>query len=960
MGVLNDPIYRPLSITFIEYREGDKLGFILAWFSMLPFIYIVSLCTLIIFRRDVQTIMYFGGFCVSEVCNYALKRFFKQARPERTRDRMGLYEVHGMPSDHAQTFFYFMTYLAIFVILKSQMPGSPHIRSIRNRVLVFTQLIVAVIVAYSRVYLHYHTVAQVVVGAFFGTALGCGWYYFVNYHFMQYASLITDHPLGKYFLIRDYSLIPRLIHFQYENEYAEAKRWRERRANYAKDQNIMLSGRGAVSNSNDNNTNSNQRRQWSEGIMSTDKSIRLYRDDDRQLIQNLVNEYLLAGSNNVLELIRHCPTECFEALVDLIWHTGSQPVDSNDDDLLIYNQRSSLLSSSLTNVHRKGARRRLAIIFIEVLKLLSTPTASGGRYDHQRQHRIFLFPSYVGQLIHYEPDIYGLSCLALASIVLINPCIIHHKVSLLIDALKFAANHFVKANLSFETPSTFALSIYSLFYLLYLLYPNNLRRELQPESTQSTSGHEKPTNRLGIERVLLPLCYYFKLQPSIVRGNAESEKQDNRWQNESWQQLIANGDRYVVSDDVSPFLSNDLKKRKEEEMRKSTYPTRYDIAQIIRMCNEYTESVLHPSEVKSQMVKNTIEKQYGRKHSTDCYSNCSDSYCQTYEQQWQTTIQNGQMNLSRFQTLDDSNRRLNNNNSTNGASNKKDPCLNNPIQTDHNIHAKVELQLDMLDCNYEHDKREYYAQLIRDFQKTTPINELDKALKAQEIQYSELISIHENKRPIIHELRKRINDFHQMNEAFYNSLSATQVELKTDEDDHWQKDCLFTEKHSKLNNDLRELEQTKVSIEHEIRELQRRSFQSKQAAKESIELRDTIDKLFSDLACARKKHQLLHKALLNVKLKPIDAEKLYVMHQNEEDHENQDLLTLSEKKKKFDEYKQKLTEKQKELTKKRSEFSQLRNMNTHKINIIRRQIDSIRICQTQLNKMNTNSQIISQ
>ncbi|CAF1388978.1 unnamed protein product [Rotaria sordida] len=50
---------------------------------MLPFIYIVSLCTLIVFRRDIQTIMYFGGFCVSEVCNYSLKRFFKQVRPER-------------------------------------------------------------------------------------------------------------------------------------------------------------------------------------------------------------------------------------------------------------------------------------------------------------------------------------------------------------------------------------------------------------------------------------------------------------------------------------------------------------------------------------------------------------------------------------------------------------------------------------------------------------------------------------------------------------------------------------------------------------------------------------------------------------------------------------------------------------------------------------------------------------
>ncbi|CAF1025178.1 unnamed protein product [Rotaria sordida] len=62
---------------------------------------------------------------------------------------------------------------------------------------------------------------------------------------------------------------------------------------------------------------------------------------------------------------------------------------------------------------------------------------------------------------------------------------------------------------------------------------------------------------------------------------------------------------------------------------------------------------------------------------------------------------------------------------------KKDSNLDNSIQTDHNIYAKVELQLDMLDCNYEHDKREYYAQLIRDFQKTIPINELDKTLKNQ-------------------------------------------------------------------------------------------------------------------------------------------------------------------------------------------------------------------------------------
>ncbi|CAF4018017.1 unnamed protein product, partial [Rotaria sordida] len=167
-----------------------------------------------------------------------------------------------------------------------------------------------------------------------------------------------------------------------------------------------------------------------------------------------------------------------------------------------------------------------------------------------------------------------------------------------------------------------------------------------------------------------PLCYYFKLQPSIVCGTSDSEKQANRWQNESWQQLIANGDRYVVSDDISPLLSNDFKKRTEDEIKKSTDPRRFEIGQIIRLCNEYAESVLHPSEINSQIVKNTIKKQYGKKHSTDCYSNYSDSYCQTYDQQWQTTIQNGQMNLSRVQTSDETNRH-HNNNYTNGTSTKR-------------------------------------------------------------------------------------------------------------------------------------------------------------------------------------------------------------------------------------------------------------------------------------------------
>jgi hypothetical protein len=74
-------------------------------------------------------------------------------------------------------------------------------------------------------------------------------------------------------------------------------------------------------------------------------------------------------------------------------------MDSNEDDLLIYNQRSSLLSSLPANTYRQGARRRLAIIFIEIFKLLATPTINGGRFDIQRQNRLLIFPSHIRQLI---------------------------------------------------------------------------------------------------------------------------------------------------------------------------------------------------------------------------------------------------------------------------------------------------------------------------------------------------------------------------------------------------------------------------------------------------------------------------------------------------------------------------------------------------------------------------------
>lgn len=93
----------------------------------------------------------------------------------------------------------------------------------------------------------------------------------------------------------------------------------------------------------------------------------------------------------------------------------------------------------------------------------------------------------------------------------------------------------------------------------------------------------------------------------------------------------------------------------------------------------------------------------------------------------------------------------------------------------------------------------------------------------------------------------------------------------------------------------------KISLENEYREIHRGSFQMQQDAKQSIESQQYIEKLSVELICARKKHQLLHHALIQMKLKSTDVEKLSSIHEEND-------LPIDEKKKKFQQLKQVLGE----------------------------------------------------
>ena len=92
---------------------------------------------------------------------------------------------YGMPSSHAQFTAFFSVSLTLFLILRhTPLPASPSHTpfSIPQRLLLSTlALICAGIVAWSRIYLNYHSPLQVLVGFCAGLLSAVGWYVITEY-----------------------------------------------------------------------------------------------------------------------------------------------------------------------------------------------------------------------------------------------------------------------------------------------------------------------------------------------------------------------------------------------------------------------------------------------------------------------------------------------------------------------------------------------------------------------------------------------------------------------------------------------------------------------------------------------------------------------------------------------------------------------------------------------------------
>ncbi|KAI4349185.1 hypothetical protein L6164_009811 [Bauhinia variegata] len=206
------PLLKAVTLTHVRYRKGDQLGHFLAWVSLVPvFISLGGFVSHFIFRRELQGMFFALGLLISQVVNEVIKKSVQQARPE-TCALLEMCDSHGWPSSHSQYMFFFAIY---FTLLTSR--GIGFWNSKNNSFLNFLTWSLALLTMYSRVYLGYHTVAQVFAGASLGIFLGASWFWVVNSSLFRYFPAIEESAFGRQFFIKDTSHIRNVLKFEYYN-----------------------------------------------------------------------------------------------------------------------------------------------------------------------------------------------------------------------------------------------------------------------------------------------------------------------------------------------------------------------------------------------------------------------------------------------------------------------------------------------------------------------------------------------------------------------------------------------------------------------------------------------------------------------------------------------------------------------------------------------------------------------
>ncbi|KAB5563361.1 phosphatidic acid phosphatase type 2/haloperoxidase [Coniochaeta sp. 2T2.1] len=236
-----------LSLTHVYYDPNDPISYLCAFLALVPQALCVVYVSLIWSTREAEVILMFAGQMACEAFNFALKRIIKEERPPT----LGVGKGYGMPSSHAQFAVFWAVALSLFLVVRHKprstdagrrhpatarargdgggnAEGRPAARTTRSGRLRQIQLrdveayahqpwslvervgvslvamTLASMVAWSRIYLGYHTPTQVLAGCGAGFICAVGWFA-VTYVLRQTGFLVQalNWPVARWFRVRD-------------------------------------------------------------------------------------------------------------------------------------------------------------------------------------------------------------------------------------------------------------------------------------------------------------------------------------------------------------------------------------------------------------------------------------------------------------------------------------------------------------------------------------------------------------------------------------------------------------------------------------------------------------------------------------------------------------------------------------------------------------------------------------
>jgi len=202
-NIMADVPLASLSLTHVHYDPNDPVSYFCAWLALVPQGLCIVYATLIWSTREVEILLMFAGQMACEALNFALKRLLKEERPKQMHGK-----GYGMPSSHAQFVAFFSLSLALFLLLRHTPKQPTHLHTPLNMVqrtgLSGLALMCAGLVAWSRIYLSYHTPKQVLVGFIAGSVTAILWFLFTaGARKVGLLAWILELPITRLFRMRD-------------------------------------------------------------------------------------------------------------------------------------------------------------------------------------------------------------------------------------------------------------------------------------------------------------------------------------------------------------------------------------------------------------------------------------------------------------------------------------------------------------------------------------------------------------------------------------------------------------------------------------------------------------------------------------------------------------------------------------------------------------------------------------